>query len=235
MKSNKTGITITLVVYFVFIALLSVCTFVIPFPKIDKAVLIASYVCAVVRTVIEGTLAFLLLFKEENRNQKILGLPLLYSGLIVWVLQLIATIVFYLCNAFILLPIWIVIVVECILYGYFAIQLVLGLFFKSRNEDYHKNIANTNFRDEFRARLKALAETNPNQGVEKPLQDLLDTANASDPVTNDKTVDLENELLSDLKELEKAFESGSDQSESSLILKTKNTLLKRNALCKLGK
>ncbi len=235
MKSSKSGIKATLIIYAVLIVLLTVCTFAIPFPKLDDGVLITSYVCAVVMTIAEGSLALSLLFNEGNLNQRVLSLPILFSGYVALVLQVIATLAFYVCNAFIKLPIWIVILVECLLFGYLIIQLAKGFFFKDRNREYHDRAANTKFMDEFRARLKAIVAINSNENIKKELEDLLDVAKGSNPVTNDKTMDSESELLSDLQELDEAIKSGSEDEARAVIKKTKNTLLERNVLCKTGK
>lgn len=235
MKSSKSGIKATLIIYAVLIVLLTVCTFAIPFPKLDDGVLITSYVCAVVMTIAEGSLALSLLFNEGNLNQRVLSLPILFSGYVALVLQVIATLAFYVCNAFIKLPIWIVILVECLLFGYLIIQLAKGFFFKEKNREYHERAANTKFMDEFRARLKAIVAINSNENIKKELENLLDIAKGSDPVTNDKTVDSESELLSDLQELDEVIKSGSEDEARAVIKKTMNTLLERNVLCKTGK
>ncbi len=235
MKSSKSGIKATLIIYAVLIVILTVCTFAIPFPKLDNGVLITSYVCAVIMTMAEGSLALSFLFNEEKLNQRVLFLPILFSGYVVLVLQFVTTLVFYICNAFIKLPIWIVIVVECLLFGYLIIQLAKGFFFKGRNREYHNRAANTEFMDEFRARLKAIVAINLNENIKKELEDLLDTAKGSDPITNDKTMDSESELLSELQELDEAIKSGSEEDARVVIKKTKNTLLERNVLCKTGK
>jgi len=234
-RTSQSGIKATLIIYFVLIVLFTICTFAIPFTKLDDGVLVTTYVCTVAMIVAEGSLALCLLFKEENANQRVLGLPILFSGYVALILQIIATIVFYVCNAFIKMPIWIVIVVESLLFGYFIIQLSKGFFFKDRNVEYHQNIANTKFMDEFRARLKAIVAINKINSIERILQDLLDTANGSDPVTNDKTLDSESQLLSDLQELDEVIKDGSEENSRIVIEKIKNALLERNALCKAGK
>ena len=89
--------------------------------------------------------------------------------------------------------------------------------------------------DEFRARLKALNKINKIEGVERILSDLLDIALGSDPVTNDKTLDSESELLSLLQELDESIKDGSEEEARTVIEKTKNALLERNVLCKAGK
>ena len=233
--SSKSGITATLIVYIALIAILSVCTFAIPFPKLENGILIGAYLCSVVMIVILGGLTLSLLFKEENGNQRVLSLPILRFGIIALVLQLIATVVFYVCNALVVVQPWVMILVECFLYGYLIISMALAFYFKNRNVEYHEHIANTKFMDNFRARLKAINAINQIDSVKKELEDLLDTANASDPVTNDKTLDSESELLSDLQELDEAIKEGSAEQAKLVINKTKTTLIERNVLCKVGK
>lgn len=234
-NTSKNGIKATLIIYFVLIILLSVCTFVIPFPRTNNGSLVAAYIGAVMMIIAEGSLALTVLFKEEELDKRILDLPIIYSGYIILIIQLMATIIFYICNAYMNLPTWIVIVTECFLFGAFVIQVVKGFFFKNRIIEYRDNIVNTKFMDEFRARLKAIVAINENMEASKDLQDLLEIANGSDPITNDRTIDSENELLSDLQELDEAVKSGSEESIKIVINKTKNTLLERNALCKVGK
>lgn len=234
-KNSKSGVIATLVVYFVLIVILSICTFAIPFPKLNNGVIVTSYVCSVAMIIAEGSLTIFVLFKEENANQKILGFPIIFFGYIALILQILSNIVFYICNAFIELQIWIVFLIEALLYGFSIVQIAKGFFFKNRNVEYHEHIANTKFMDEFRAKLKVLVSTNKNENINKELEDLLDTANGSDPVTNEKTIDIEQELSANLLEIEKAIKCGSDGESRILIEKIKNTLIKRNALCKIGK
>ena len=234
-RTSKSGLKATIIIYSVLAVVLTVCTFAIPFPKQDDAAWALSYVFAMVVLVAELILTLTQIFQETDDNQKILGLPIVYSGYIALIVQLLATVVFYICNAFIKLPIWIIIVVEVVILGYFAIQIAKGYFFKNRNAEYHVNNANTKFMDEFRARLKAIMAINKIENIERELQDLLDVAAGSDPVTNDKILASESELLSDLVELDETIKNGSEETAREVIEKTKNTLYERNALCKAGK
>ena len=234
-NTSKSGIIAAIVIIVVFLALLNICTFTIPFNKVDMGVHFTAYGCAEFVILAEVIFAISQLFLEEDRNQKILGLPIIYSGYVTTVIQIMATAIFYLVNAFIALPVWIVILTEAVIIGFGAIQIAQGLFFKARNEQYHQDIANTKFMDEFRARLKALQKINRNENTEKALSDLVDIALGSDPVTNDKTIDSEGELLSLLQELDEAIKDGSETDTREAIIKTKNALLERNVLCKAGK
>lgn len=234
-RTSKSGAVMVIVIAFVLIALLNVFTFAIPFNKVDTAVHFTVYGCAEFVLIVEMILIISQIFMEEKPNQKVIGLPIIYFGYFTVVIQLLATAIFYLTNAFIALPLWVVIVIECLIIGFGTIQITKWFFFKARNEEYHENVANTKFMYEFRARLKALQKINKNENIKKVLSDLVDIALGSDPITNGKTVDSESELLSLLQELDEAIKDGSEKDTRLAIEKTKNALLERNVLCKAGK
>ena len=135
-KNNKNGMITTIVITIVVLALLNVCTFVIPFNKVDLGVHFTVYGCTSFVIVAEMILILTQMFGNDNLNQKIISLPITFYGYIVTALQILATIVFYLVNAFVQIPIWIVIIVESILIGFGVIQIAKGFFFKTKNYEY---------------------------------------------------------------------------------------------------
>lgn len=237
MNKNKSrsGVLSTIIVTAVLIILLNVCTFVIPFNKTNMVAHFITYGCTEVVIISEMILIISQLFLGEDSKQKVLGLPIIYFGCVTVGIQLLAAVIFYLVNVYIALPAWIIIVVECFIIGSGIIQIVKGFFFKNRNKEYFENKGNTKFMNEFRARLKTLSKINKIEGIDKKLNDLLDIALGSDPITNEKTIDSETELLSLLQELDESIKDGSEENALIVIEKTKNTLLERNVLCKTGK
>ncbi len=234
-KTCSSGIKATLIIYFVLLALLSICTFAIPFNKVDWSIVILTYICSMVMIIVECSLIITLLFKEENMNQKILGLPIVYYGLIVLIIQLIATIASYIVNAFIQVPLWIAIIVECILYAILAIQIAKGFFFKARNQEYHQTIANTSWMDNYRVEIKTLCLTNKVDVLKDKLNDLYESLRCSDPITNCKTEGIEIEMTSLLDALKEDIKNSKIDDADSKIIEIKDKLIKRNNLCKLGK
>lgn len=234
-KNNKNGIITTIVITVVVLILLNVCTFVIPFNKINMVAHFTVYGCAEFVILAEMALILTQMFGCDDSNQRLISLPIAFFGYATTAIQILVTAIFYLANAFVEVPTWVVIIVECIIIGFGIIQIAKGFFFKSRNAEYHENIANTKFMDEFRARLRALRRINKNENIEKVLDDLLDISLGSDPITNDKTIDSESELLSLLQELDDAIKNGSEDEARDIIERTRNALLERNVLCKAGK
>lgn len=234
-QSSRSGAIVTCVIMAVLIVLLNVATFAIPFNKIDQGVLLTAYFMSEFVIAAEGTLVIGLLFGESDPNQKILGLPMVYSGFLALIVQTIATTVFYLCNAFVKLPIWVVAVVECVLIGYFIVQLALGFFFKNHIEEYHDNAGNTDFMDGFRAKANVIMDKNHNESLAKGLEDFYDLARGSDPVSNEKTANAEATLSKEIEELDEAVQKGDTTKASTVLSSLKDHLSERNTLCKARK
>lgn len=234
-KTNKSGVIIITITVIFLLVLLNLFTFLIPFTKISTSVLLLTYICTEVVILAVGIITILSLFTDEEANQKIISLPIIQNGIITSITQILATIVFFVLNALITVQLWVVIIVECLILFFGTFQIMRGYFFKTRNADYHENKANTTFINEFRARLKALVAINQIASVAKALEDLYDTARGSDPISTDKTLDSENELLLLLQELDDAIKQGSTDRTGEIIKQSKNTLLERNALCQNSK
>ncbi len=234
-KTSKNSVFITIIISIVILAMLNICTFVIPFNKFSMTTHFTAYGFATFVIAAETILIISHLFLESNSNQRIISLPIIYYGYITLVIQVICTIVFYVVNALIPIPFWIVVIIECFIIGFGMIQIAKGYFFKNRNQEYHERLANTIFMDEFRANLKVLQEINKNKNLENELNELVEMAICSDPVTNDKTKEKENELHNLLQTLNENIKINNETNALATIEKLKNTLIERNALCKIGK
>lgn len=155
--------------------------------------------------------------------------------LIINIIQIVFLIITCVVNSYINMPLWIDIVVECIIIGLLIIQISKGLFFKSRNAEYHENIANTAFMDKFRSDLKIICSINKMPNIQDELNDLLDIALGSDPVTNDKTIELESELMLLIKELDSNIKKNSFDNTNKTLINIREILIERNNICKTGK
>lgn len=235
-KTGKSGTIATAVITLALLGVLSIITWVIPMPNKGSLAFLAAYICAMVLIFTEGLLVMFGMFKEKDLNEKILGLPALYFGLVAVVTQLVFTIVFYALNAFVNLPGWIVIVAESLLYLFTIINLTLAFFFKARTKEFRNNKAQTAFIDLLRAKLQIAVSKNTNKELEKELQDLFETARGTDPVTGDATRDAEQKLLEKADELNEKLDSEASAEEIVELSKSIKKLIQERAiLCKLAK
>ena len=234
-KRAKSGILATTIVTIALLALLNVFTFAVPFNRVSTVSHFINYGAASFVLVAQGAIFALTMFGEKDAEQRVMGLPIIYTGFIALGAQSVASIAFFVTNAFVELAPWIVGVIEALIIVYMLISAVKGFFFKSHIQSFKDAKQNTDFMDEFRARLKALCALNRIESIARELEDLYDTARGSDPITNGKTLDSESELLSLLQELDEAIKDGNESEGREIISRMKNTLLERNALCKTGK
>ena len=142
MKKSKSMIFAILAIAIVLLAVLNIVSVAVPLPKQDPAVFYTAYGFAE-GVLVLGAILSLAQLGHNTPNQRVLGLPIAYSGSLMVLFQVILTAVFYLVNAFVKMPMWIVVVVECLLLGVFAVQIIFGFFFKARTEEYQKTTANT--------------------------------------------------------------------------------------------
>lgn len=234
-KRAKNGILVTSIITLALVALLSVFVFVVPFEKVSVTSHYINYGFACFVFIAQGVIFAITMFGEKNAQQRVMGLPIIHSGFVALGLQILASFIFFLTNAFVSLAPWIVILVEAIIIAYMVICVAKGFFFKSHVETFQEVKKKTEFMDEFRARLQATCSTNRIESISPLLEDLYDCARASDPVSNEKTLESETELLSLLQELKIAIRNGNETESRELIIQMKSTLLERNALCKIGK
>ncbi len=236
MKKNKPGIITTIIITVALLAILSIISWAIPIPKQDVAAFVVTYVCAMVLIAAEGVLIILGLFKETDGNKKVLGLPILYFGLVAVIVQLVLLTIVYIVNAFVAMPIWIVVVLECVLILMAIIHVTFGFFFKARTEQFRNNKPSTVFVDMLRANIQIAVTNNGNPDLEKPLQNLLEIAKGTDPVSNEMTNEVEQKLTAKVDELKEKIDANANTYElEELINGTKKLIEERAILCKTGK
>lgn len=234
MKKSKATFVATVIILGVLLVVLNVVTFVAPIPKVNNSVFYTSYGFAEGLILAEGILVLTQL-GYNMPERRVLGLPIIYSGFLAMLAQAIVTFVFYLTNAFVAIPIWVVIVIECLLVGFFTIQITLGFLFKAKTAEYKQTTSDTRFMDEFRARLGVLVSINKNDAIAKDLEELQELARGSDPVSNEKTIDSEENLLNMLGDLDRSIKQGNEVEVRKEIASVRDALIERNIFCKAGK
>lgn len=234
MKKSKATLVATVILFGVLLVVLNVVTFVAPIPKVNDSVFYTSYGFAEGLILAEGILVLTQLGYNKP-ERRVLGLPIVYSGFLAMLAQAVATSVFYLANAFVAIPIWVVIVVECLLVGFFTIQITLGFLFKAKTAENKQTTSDTRFMDEFRARLDVLVSINKNDAIAKELEELQELARGSDPVSNEKTMDSEENLLNMLGDLDRSIKRGNEVEAREEIASVRDALTERNVFCKAGK
>lgn len=235
-KRNNTGVVSSIIITVALLAILSIITWVIPMPRNTSPIFITVYICAMVFIAAEGFLTVAVFFADNYSTKKILGLPIVYFGMMGVIAQLVATAIFYLVNAFVVVPVWIVVVVECLIYLITIVHLVFAFFFKKRTEEFKTNKTQTKYMDFLRAKLETVLIANENKDLRKPLEELLMSAKATDPVSNDLTKDIEIKIDDAVDAMIQLTEEGAaNESIINAISKIETLIKQRSVYCKLGK
>ena len=165
-KNNKTGIIATIIITVALLAALSVITWAIPMPNKGTPAFITAYVCAMVLILAEGILTIVVLFRGEELNKKILGLPILYFGMVAVIMQLVLSTIFFIVNAFVRIPDWIIIVLEVLLILVVIIQVTIGFFFQQRVKEFKNGKEQTSFVNMLRAKIQIVVTNNSNKELQ---------------------------------------------------------------------
>lgn len=232
--AKKKYIWATIAVSACLLVILNVASFAIPFTKLNNATFIACYICTEFFILCETGIVISSLLCDKP-YEKVLGLPIAWSGGVGTLVQAIVTICLYVVNAFYDLPVWIVIVIECLLIAYFVAQICLGFVFKAHAVSVSENKPDTAFMDELNARLSSLVKKNRAVSASKALEDAYDTSRGSDPISYESTSETENQILDCLSSLESAVDGGEAGTIIEESRRMSDLLSERRAICKKSK
>ena len=232
-KQTKNSILLVVSINIVFLIVLNIFAFVVPFNKNNLLIHYLSYGFCELVIILECLL--MLLTISSGKEKRVFGLPLIYNCWIAIGIQSILTIITFILNAFINIYLWLFITIEVIFICLFILQALIGLYFKGRSNDYTNNKRKNEFMDTLRWRLKSLQSINKNSNIENSLQELVEKAIGSDPISNEGTFEIEEEILSNLNELDINIKESKEDETISLINKLSDLLNERNILCKSSK
>ena len=143
-KHSESRIITAAVIAAVLVIVLNIVSFAVPLQKQSEEVFYTAYVMSefVILAEMGIVIAQLAIDAPEHR---VLGLPIVWSGFLGAIIQTVATICFYVVNAFYSLPVWVVAVIEALLIGYFIIQITLGFLYKNHAIESSDDKPNTAF------------------------------------------------------------------------------------------
>lgn len=174
-------------------------------------------------------------FLDGKRAQSWLyGFPIARIGGIYLAAQLIIGFVAMAVSGWV--PLWLLIVVEALLLGGAAIGLLTTD--AMRDEIQRQDVKlqkDTSAMRELQSRTCAMLGQTKDSRLCEELKALADNLRYSDPVSNDITRELENNLLVCMDDMEKALVDRDDACAIELCRKAEATLTERNRLCRLNK
>lgn len=226
-KKTTRGI-LTLVIL---LAVFSVIAFVIPFPK-NTAFWIA-YACGVFAILFQLYI-FKSSFGKEDARSRFYGFPIARLGIYYLVIQLIASIIEIALSKF--LPTWVVVIINVLILAFALIGCITTETMRDeiskQDTKLKKNVSNMR---ELQSISAALVEQSADYSIKDTLKKLADEFKYSDPVTSEKTEELEADMRSRLYDLQQAISEGDAEATKELCGKLSGCLAERNRVCAVSK
>ena len=227
MKDAKRGQILLAVLFVVF----TVIAFVIPFPK--SPVFWIAYLCGVFAILFQFYI-FKSSFGKPDARSRFYGFPIARLGIIYLVIQLIASIIEISLAKFI--PVWVVIIINVLILAFALIGCFTAETMRDeinrQDEQLKKNVSNMR---ELQSISATLVDQANDEELKKKLKELAVEFRYSDPISSDRTIDLENNMQKQIADLQQAITDGDTESAKTLCDKLISSLKERNRICSLNK
>lgn len=226
-KNASKGIMILVILLAVF----SVIAFVIPFPK--NTVFWIAYACGVFAILFQLYI-FRSSFGKADARSRFYGFPIARLGIYYMVIQLAVSVIEIALSKF--LPTWTVIVINVLILAAALIGCITAETMRDEiaAQDGKLKKSVSNMRE-----LQSLTASLVNQGkddeLKKILQKVADEFRYSDPITSEKTIELESDMRNRINDLQQAISEGDAEATKELCNKLSDCLRERNRVCAMNK
>ena len=229
MKKNIVREYFVIAVLFV---LLSIISFVAPFEK--NGTFWCGYVFAVIAIFAQLYFFRELLGKGKDAKSRFYGFPIAKVGSLYLVVQVILSFIQMIAAG--ILASWVAIILNAIVVafaviGCIAVETVHDEIVR-QDVQIKTDVKNMRNLQSLSANLSLFCNDDNNRPL---LQKIADEFKYSDPVSSEQTLEMENMLLSQMRELQRVLEEGNSEEVKTLGERILSNLAERNRLCKLKK
>ncbi len=215
----------------VLLAVFSVIAFVIPFPK--NLVFWIAYACGVFAIVFQLYI-FKTSFSDADARSRFYGFPIARLGAYYLIIQLIFSIVEIALSKF--LPSWIVILINALI---LAVALIGCITTETMRDEIARQDGKLKHNVSGMRNLQSLTASMVDQSNDPEMQKLLkkvaDEFRYSDPLTSEKTADLEIDMRGQIGDLQQALAEEDSEAAKTLCNRLLQCLKERNRISALSK
>ena len=222
MKKNSTKGYVTLGILFV---LISVIAFVVPTMK--TVTFWIAYLFTVVAFAAQVGIWKTAFGKDETLKSKFLGFPVVHIGIVYLTIQIVVFVVFMFAP---MLPSWSAVVVCALIAGIFFVCMIAADAGRSEIERVEVKVQKKVFyiRD-LQVNVEMLADSENDPNTKKALMQLAEKIRFSDPMSNEKLIDVENKISEKITNIKVSSNKMEIINEVNLLLD------ERNKKCKIFK
>ena len=143
----------------ILVVVYNVLVFLIPFPHEDNATYWLGYAFGLVAILSQVYVGYLGLYKKENIKSMFYGFPIVKLGVFYLLAQLGVSVIFFVINAFVSVPYWIILIISILLIGAFGIGLITTKTYQEEIEKLENNEPlTTKFISDLRIETKILCD-----------------------------------------------------------------------------
>ena len=215
MKKNSSRGYVILGILFV---LVSVIAFAVPLAK--TAAFWISYAFTVIAFAAQIIIWKTALGKEEALKSKFLGVPVVYSGVVYLIVQVIAFAVFLFIPK---LPVWSAVISCAVIAGVSAVCMIASDVGRSEIEQVSVKVQEKTFYiKQLQVDVELLAGAEADTATKSALTQLAENIRYSDPMSNEQIADIENRITAKIAELKSATDKAKIIAELNLLLDERN-------------
>lgn len=225
-KPKKSAVAIYGITAIIFILI----TVLIPFQKPACSWIMFSF--SLISLLVGAGISLYAFGKPKNLMSKFYGYPIFRIGYLYTVAQVITTVILYAVGAFFPVPYWIGLLISIIYTGTAGI----GFIVTDNSRDFIENIDintvdTTKAVTGFQIDISDILDACKDEKVIEPLQNLVTKFKYSDPVSIEKTKEIETEIGKELKILKVCVSDQNTDATLGQIEKIVNLLNSRNRIC----
>ena len=214
----------------------TLCYFLIPVVQQNKTVFALNYVFAAIAFLFQIYVFYLVFFKNETLKSKVYGLPILKVSIIYLIISLLYNLAIFILNIYYNIPTILSIIVPII----FIVFVLIGIFITTgvkeevERQDEKLNVT-TSLMDNLKNDFKVFMASYDYQPLQKKINDLYELVIYSDPVSDDKLIDIEDEINKTYLMLKNAYNTGDYNLFEKYIEQLQKLVNERNIICKMNK
>lgn len=210
----------------------SLIAFTAPFKM--NAVFWIAYAFGIIAIALQVYVFYVAFANGESAKSKFYGFPIARLGVVYLIIQLIVSIAEMAAAKYV--PTWGAVIINIVILAVVLIGVIAAETMKEeieRQDDrLKKDVANMRLLQSKATSMVGLCQT---EKMKATAQKLADDFKYSDPVSSDETMEIEGELIEQMKEIQKAIVEDDSEAVEQLSVRIRASLDERNRICKLNK
>lgn len=232
MKKNSIRYTIIIIILLI---VFNVLVFAIPFSNKCNAAFWIAYAFGDLAILSQLGFAYLAFKGKDTLKSKFYGLPIVRIGFIYFIVQIILSILIFIINCFVVIPMWIILVLLVLLVGIASIGLIVTDAYRDEVERQDVNSSiNTKFMSDLALEVNLLVNKYSNTEYKDILNTLQEEVRYSDPTSNKSLDEIDNAINDKLLQVKTAL-TNNDANVNSHINELMDLIKNRNIINKSSK